>query len=382
MLLPGFRKETRMEKRSSILLVCLLLVPFPAVASNSTIFAMIGDFGTDTEKFEGRVAEMIYSWNPEFILTLGDNDYLGNWDMETYDRAVGKYYCRFMYPTHGGRTRDWQDVECASIAHPDGDTNFYPTPGNHDWSLIQEPDQQGWKGYQAYFEPLEGQTDYNSVGYYTFTRGGVNFYGLNSNCMCVQGDPPVGPPVSCDGTDKEDFIAWLNEQLAAPKSAGWNLIYFHHPLFNTGHHGDCDQMDFVWDLILANKRQNNTLVVAGHEHQYQRIMMAQEDSPNKVLFLIDGLSGGKRKMVWSARCCTNTITPPPDGTLEQAYCYIRRKGALKISVNDEAMDIEYYFQDTKSGPIQPVLLDRCQLTKDGAPACEWVVEQGVQDCLE
>ena len=52
-------------------------------------FAVIGDYGVDLNEHEVKVAALVRSWNPEFIITLGDNRY-GAID---YDSAVGQHFC-------------------------------------------------------------------------------------------------------------------------------------------------------------------------------------------------------------------------------------------------------------------------------------------------
>src|SRR5215210_2928998 len=62
-------------------------------------FAVIGDFGANTPA-EGDVANRIKTWNPDLIITVGDNNYqLG--EARTIDANVGKYYHEFIYPYTG-----------------------------------------------------------------------------------------------------------------------------------------------------------------------------------------------------------------------------------------------------------------------------------------
>ena len=44
------------------------------VEADSITFAVIGDFG-DAGEPAFKVSEMVKSWNPAFIITLGDNNY-------------------------------------------------------------------------------------------------------------------------------------------------------------------------------------------------------------------------------------------------------------------------------------------------------------------
>ena len=70
---------------------------------------------------------MVDSWNPDLILALGDNYYLeaGGMGSETYDLAVGKYYCRFL-----------KDITTTGTACPSGLSSinrFFPALGDHDY---------------------------------------------------------------------------------------------------------------------------------------------------------------------------------------------------------------------------------------------------------
>jgi len=70
------------------------------------------------------VARLVASWNPDFVLTLGNNNYLGP---TNYDNVVGQFYHDFMYPYSGvfgvGATSN----------------RFWPALGNHDWAYFGPP---------------------------------------------------------------------------------------------------------------------------------------------------------------------------------------------------------------------------------------------------
>src|SRR5512134_3630713 len=53
-------------------------------------FAVIGDYGSGSDK-ERDVAQVIESWKPDFIATLGDNNYPDG-AAETIDRNVGRFF--------------------------------------------------------------------------------------------------------------------------------------------------------------------------------------------------------------------------------------------------------------------------------------------------
>jgi hypothetical protein len=65
----------------------------------SITFAAIGDYGSN-ESSELDVANLVKSWNPDFIITLGDNNYPDG-EASTIDANIGKYYHEFIYPYRG-----------------------------------------------------------------------------------------------------------------------------------------------------------------------------------------------------------------------------------------------------------------------------------------
>ena len=57
-------------------------------------FGVIGDFGFAGTP-EADVANLVKSWNPEFILTVGDNNY-DTGSAATIDANIGQYYHEFI----------------------------------------------------------------------------------------------------------------------------------------------------------------------------------------------------------------------------------------------------------------------------------------------
>ena len=113
-------------------------------------FAAIGDFGKAGTN-ELNVSNLVKGWNPEFIITLGDNNYeLG--EQSTIDINIGYYYQEFIYPYTG--------------IYGTGDTvnRFFPSLGNHDWYTSQAA------AYLSYFT-LPG-----NERYYDFVKGNVHFF--------------------------------------------------------------------------------------------------------------------------------------------------------------------------------------------------------------
>ena len=90
-------------------------------------FAIIGDYGADNAN-ELAVANLVKTnFQPSFIVTVGDNNYLG---ASQIDRAIGKYYHEFI-----GNYAGTYGAGASS-------NRFFPALGNHDWD--------GATGYSAY----------------------------------------------------------------------------------------------------------------------------------------------------------------------------------------------------------------------------------------
>jgi tartrate-resistant acid phosphatase type 5 len=215
----------------------------PPQAENSVRFAILGDLGpggTDAEN----VARLVLGWDPEFILTVGDNDYgRGPASASTLDRSIGQYYHAFIgnYQGNYGAGAD--------------QNRFFPILGNHDWMTGDG------KAYLDYFD-LPG-----NERYYDFVRGPVHFFALSSD----QREP--------DGVSVDSLQAdWLRSTLAESTSA-FNLVYMHHPPFSSGRYGSSGWMRWPF------REWGADVVVSGHSHTYERIVR------DELLYLVDGLAG-------------------------------------------------------------------------------------------
>lgn len=227
-----------------------------------TVFAVIGDYGTDDEN-ERAVAELVASWDPDFIITTGDDYYAraGGRGTARYDESTGAYYGRWL-----------SDISTTGRRQPTGmaEVNaFFPSLGNHDYSdAMPSPET-----YLAYFT-LPGRGFENSSGnerYYDFVQGPIHFFALNSNP-----DEPHGL-----GADSKQ-ARWLKRQLAESSSA-WNVVYFHHPPYSSdASHGSTEFMRWPFGEWGAD------VVLAGHAHVYERV---ERDG---VTYFVNGLGGAKR----------------------------------------------------------------------------------------
>ena len=199
--------------------------------SQSVRFAVIGDSGTgEREQYE--VAQKMEAYRKrvgfDFVIMLGDNIYGGH-DPKDFTKKFEQPYQPLL----------------------DSGVKFYAALGNHD-----DPD----------IERLYKPFNMNGARYYTFKRGDVSFFVLDSNYM----DPTQ--------------LGWIDQNLQNSKSK-WKICYFHHPLYSNGKsHGP--DLDLRAQLTPIFKRYGVNVVFSGHEHVYERLK--PEDN---IYYFILGNSG-------------------------------------------------------------------------------------------
>ncbi|MGB5893721.1 MAG: metallophosphoesterase, partial [Ignavibacteriaceae bacterium] len=170
-------------------------------------FASIGDYG-DAGSDELAVANLVKSWNPDFIITLGDNNYPDG-ETSTIDANIGQYYHQYIYP-YVGSYGEGSDVN-----------RFFPSLGNHDWNT--NPPQPH---YDYFVLP-------NNERYYDFIWGDVHFFALDSDT-----DEPDGV------TENSIQGQWLQNALSTSIST-WRVVYFHHaPYSSSSNHGSQEYMQW------------------------------------------------------------------------------------------------------------------------------------------
>ena len=181
-----------MRRRSFLFLGILALLTaglaadefkFP-LKSGSVRFAAIGDMGTG-EALQYEVAQQMLKAHEafpfDFVIMLGDNIYGGSKPAD-FDKNFAVPYKPLL----------------------DAGVKFYASLGNHD------------NTNERFYKPF----NMNGESYYTYKKGNVRFFVLNSNYM----DPKQ--------------LAWLETQLKDAGNGDWKICYFHHPLYSSGkYHG-------------------------------------------------------------------------------------------------------------------------------------------------
>jgi hypothetical protein len=230
---------------------------------------------------EGRVAGLVRSWNPQLILTVGDNNYPDG-AAETIDANIGQYYHDYIYPYRG------------HYGPGSAFNRFFPTLGNHDWNT------PGARPYLDYFE-LPG-----NERYYDFVWGPVHFFALDSDSR----EP--------DGFRSTSLQAeWLRAALAA-STTPWQVVYMHHPPYSSGAHGGVSWMNWPY------REWGASVVISGHDHIYERILL--DGFP----YFISGLGG------YPATYGLNNDAPGSQ------IAYNDDHGALRVEVTEAGMLFEFY----------------------------------------
>jgi predicted phosphodiesterase len=211
----------RMSRASTVLALCLVALPAvaqqvsPPSAGDSVQFLAIGDTGTgDSGQYQvaAEIAKAHAVFPFTFAIMMGDN----------------------MYGSE--RTQDYQKkFEIPYKPLLDAKVEFYASLGNHD-----DPNQKLYKPFNM-----------NGERFYTFKKGNVRFFALDSNYF--------------DQTQAD----WLEKALAESKE-DWKICFFHHPLYSSGgrHGSEVDLRSQLEPLFLKHGVQ---VVFAGHEHFYERL---------------------------------------------------------------------------------------------------------------
>lgn len=253
-------------------------------------FAVIGDFGREGPDVR-RVSERVRSWDVDMIITTGDNNYeVGH--LRSFDDNVGQYYCDYIYNPDAPYL-----YRCGGDAWRDSVNRFFPSVGNHDYGS-----RKGIEPYLTYFT-LPG----NEV-YYAFQWGPVAFYALDSERA-------------------ETFAEqrrWLADERARRDADGarYHVAYFHRPPYSSGSHGDYAGMQWDFDALGVD------LVLAGHEHDYQRVVPPGDP---RAVYIVNGAGGTSLR-----HDCGVSATPA-----EVVACTDDRHGALLVEADAERMTVRF-----------------------------------------
>lgn len=207
--------------------------------SDRIVFAVIGDYGLAGQPLLD-VSNLVKSWNPDFIVTVGDNNYPDGAAF-TMDDNVGQYFYEYIFRYKG------------KYGSGSPTRRFYPSLGNHDWTT----------GAKAYFD------FFGVYNYYDFVQGPVHFFILDSD----RNEP--------DGISADSVQArWLKKRMTASTSP-FQVVVFHHAPYSSGKHGSTNYMRWPF------KEWGADAVLTGHDHVYERLHV------NGLPYFVNGIGGAE-----------------------------------------------------------------------------------------
>jgi tartrate-resistant acid phosphatase type 5 len=263
-----------------LLIAAGLALPWHAAraATPGTVrVAVIGDYG-DGSQPEADVANLVRSWSPDAVITVGDNNYPDG-AATTIDPHVGQFYHQFISPYTG------------SYGAGAATNQFFPALGNHDWNTARAA------AYFSYFA-LPG-----NERYYDYVLGPIHFFVVDSDYH----EPDGITSTSAQAT-------WLRDRLAAATEP-WKLVYFHHSPYTSGV-TDGPTPEMRWPF----QQWGATAVLSGHEHNYERIVL------NGFPYFVNGLGG--------CDDCLYPFGPPVPGSQVR---FTGEYGAMQIEASSNSI---------------------------------------------
>jgi tartrate-resistant acid phosphatase type 5 len=336
--------------------------PTPNAGDNSTAavnFVMIGDYGQTTPEQTlpvDRLAAMIEGWSPDFIMALGDNNYIAGY-ADTIDVNVGKNFAKYIYPKGTYTPSTMPGYPSGGYPGGSGPNQFFPILGNHDYndpSNSEDPTEThiGYSTpYVNYFEPaltgspgvtlatgIDGYYEYfdlwklkhvwsqftEPIGVnprcYKLSKGPVVFFVLDTNC-------PSPYAYNSDGsnglTPQSQQGIWLQQQLAA-STATWKIVLFHEPAYTSGS-GSTGEATMTWPF----QAWGATAVVAGHVHNYERLAVTDPGGKITIPYFVNGAGGFVPE--------GGFYTP-----LSESLVRVENYGVQKVYADADQITFEYY----------------------------------------
>ncbi len=267
------------------------------------VVAVIGDFGDTVPIGEEpdtlQVADMIKSWQPEFILTVGDNDYsdgmyaneVGAARFTGLELGVGQYFHEYI-GSYKGTSGNGSDTN-----------RFFPIPGDHDYG--DDCDNPRLGPYLDYFTLPVGQVDET---YYEYRSGPVHIFAIDSIQDCHQDS----------GAKMNAQKAWL-QNAAQISDAKFKVVLVHNPPYSSGaRHGSFEPVQWgyaAWGI---------DVVISGDDHVYERI---ERDG---VRYLVNGLGG--------VDIHPKFVSPLVDGSIAR---YNKKYGAVRFDVYESKLVVSF-----------------------------------------
>jgi len=204
---------------------------FRTAARGPISFLVIGDSGEGSAQQDQIAKLMAKENNISFLLHSGDVAYPAG-TLDTYEALLFAQYRSLM----------------SRYA-------FYMAPGNHDYYTASATP------YKHIVAPPTDNVPPEGLGlYYSFDWGDVHFVALDTN-------DPLSRAILSSGP----MLDWLENDLQTTRKF-WRIAFFHHPPYPTSSHHENDEVcaavrEYIVPIL---DRHGVPLVIAGHDHNYQR----------------------------------------------------------------------------------------------------------------
>ncbi len=216
------------------------------------------------------VRDLALAQNPDLFLPLGDLGYQdigGAGSVAHYDA-----FMRLMEPLH------------ASVV-------TMPVWGNH-----EKPNTlDGFQQSEARWMLPGDEHDY------MFTAGPVRFVALNSDRAHSEPGGTAPPHRPATTTRLRAMLATASTDDLTP----WRIVYFHHPPYSYGTHGNTTWMHD--EIVPLLEHHGVDLILSGHDHNFQRSYPLQAGEP--VSTLKDGYTQGQAPIYVVAGGGGKDLTP-------------------------------------------------------------------------
>jgi alkaline phosphatase len=201
-----------------------------------------------------------------------------------------------------------------------------PVAGNHEYLT------PGAAGHFAFFGKRAGDP---RAPWRSITKGSWKILLLDSDCKDVGGCGPGSPQAT-----------WLKAELTTTP-AKCTVAIWHHPRFSSGRHGDNDRVEHLF-AVLDDARAE--IVIAGHDHSYERFVPLRADgsrppaSEGGLVSFVVG-TGGRKEY------------PLPRDAAGSAMRFTGIPGVLVLFLDDDGYHA--FFVDT-AGKVRDEAAGRCR----------------------
>ena len=274
----------------------------------------------------GYIVPAVEALDPLFHLFNGDLCYAN-----VSDDPVSTWTAFFVNDTKSAANRAWM-----------------PSAGNHENEVGNGP--QGYLSYQTRFAlPDNGSAQFRG-NWYAFTVGSIRVISLNNDDVCLQdggfsgfrrdhvpGYAANGDNPYISGYSSGQQRAWLERELATASSSGdidWIIVTMHQVAMSSAHFNGAD-LGIRQNWLPLFDKYGVDLVVAGHEHHFERSFPVRGMLPGSTLLTPAPQSSDPNLMDTSAGTVHmiigggghSTPTPPADFDMPHDGVLITSVGA-------------------------------------------------------